>query len=126
MIGVAAYTASGRQRDENDSLGQSRRLSAGLRKTIRIGLLALFGALCLSTSSAAQTSTAKLAAATTKVGVVVERVEQAEEAEVAGVQVGDQIVEWSRAGSSGRIESPFDWVEMLTEEAPRGTVTLRA
>src|SRR5882762_1221933 len=125
MIDVAAYTAPGRQRDENDSLGQSRRPCAGLRKTIRIELLALFGALCLSTSSEAQIPTEKPEAAQAKFGVAVELVEQGEAAEVAGLQVGDQIVEWSRGGSGATIESPFDWAEVLIEQAPRGSVTLK-
>src|SRR5260370_15303479 len=125
MTRTQPYLAPCRQRGEQDSLGRSPRSCAGFRKTIRIALVCLFGALCPSTSSPAQTSTEKLAAAPAKVGVVVERVEQGEEAEVAGVQVGDQIVDWAGGGNSGTIEAPVDWDEMLTEEARRGTVTLR-
>jgi hypothetical protein len=113
------------RRGEQDSLRQSLHPCSSLRVTNRIGLLALFGALCLPTSFAAQTPKEKLAAAPAKVGVRVERVDKGQEAEAAGIQVGDYIVEWSRAGGGGAIESLFDWAEILTDETPRGTITLR-
>src|SRR5580658_1884897 len=101
MTRADPYQAPRRRRGEQDYLRQNPHPCSSLRVTRGIALLALFGALRLSTSFATQTSTERLPAAQTKVGVVVERVEQGEAAEAAGVQVGDRIVEWVRAESSG-------------------------
>lgn len=101
--------------------GDAPKARCGLKSTTWIILFVFLGGLRLSPSSSAQ----KSVAIASKVGVLVEHVEQGGEAEGAGLQVGDLIVGWSREGSDGTIESPFDWTEMLTEEAQRGTVTLR-
>lgn len=107
------------------SLGQELALCSWMKKARFVVLLVLVGGLCVSTSSSLESALQNPAAAPAKAGVLVERVEQGGDAEAAGLQVGDQIVGWSREGSDGTIESSFDWAEMLTEEAPRGTVTLR-
>ena len=58
-------------------------------------------------------------------GVIVEQVEHSAEAENAGIKPGDQILAWSRGESKGKIESPFDWADLLIEQAPRGNVVLQ-
>ncbi len=124
MIDAATDTAPRRQHGEQDCLARRPEPRSSLRRTIPIAVLVIFGASFRSASCPAQNSTEKQAAALSRLGVSVERVKQGEEAEAASIQVGDQIVEWARDGSSGTIRSPFDWAEMLTEEAPRGTITL--
>src|SRR6266851_5857068 len=124
MIDAAADTVPRRPSGELDCLARSPEPRSSLRRTILLTLLIIFGAVFLPASCPAQNSTEKRVAAPTKRGISVRHVEEGEEAEAAGIQVGDQIVEWSRAENGGTIESPFDWAEMLTEEAPRGTIIL--
>src|ERR1041385_7251670 len=60
-------------------------------------------------------------------GVVVERVSQYGEAETAGIRAGDLLLRWSRKNTKdakGEIQSPFDLMEIETEQSPRGKVTL--
>jgi len=65
-------------------------------------------------------------------GVVVEAVSKESPAEKAGIQPGDLILSWSRESApptnphpaGGKIESPFDLVQVENEQAPRGRVTL--
>jgi CHAT domain-containing protein len=42
----------------------------------------------------------------------------------AGLQDGDMILGWSRSASHGRIESPFDLIQVDTEQRPLGAVVL--
>jgi CHAT domain-containing protein/Tfp pilus assembly protein PilF len=65
-------------------------------------------------------------------GVIVESVEAGYAAEKAGLQPGDEILSWSRAASSaadleprgGRIQSPYDLMEVEFEQTYRWAVTL--
>ncbi len=66
-------------------------------------------------------------------GVVVETVAEASAPEKAGVREGDVFHTWTRPANppvnpepaSGTLESPFDWLWLEIEQAPRGTVELR-
>jgi CHAT domain-containing protein/Tfp pilus assembly protein PilF len=66
-------------------------------------------------------------------GVVVEAVAEASAPEKAGVREGDVFHTWTRPANppvnpepaSGTLESPFDWLWMEIEQAPRGIVELR-
>jgi len=57
-------------------------------------------------------------------GVVIEAVKNNLEANKAGLQGGDIVLNWSRADARGDITSPFDLVEVEVEQGPRGEVTL--
>jgi CHAT domain-containing protein/Tfp pilus assembly protein PilF len=65
-------------------------------------------------------------------GVVIEEIPKGSALEKAGVQVGDVILSWERLpnppanpeGASGKISSPFDWMWLEIEQAPRGVVRL--
>jgi len=65
-------------------------------------------------------------------GVIVERVTPGGTAATAGLELGDVLVEWSRAASppanpapeSGRLLSPFDVREVEVEQSPRGELTV--
>jgi CHAT domain-containing protein/tetratricopeptide (TPR) repeat protein len=65
-------------------------------------------------------------------GAVVEEVEKGKAGEKAGIQPGDMIVSWSRTATPpanpiaarGRLESPFDLLEVEFEQGPRGRITL--
>lgn len=59
-----------------------------------------------------------------KAGVVVEKVAKASEAETAGLSEGDIILRWSRGGSGGSLESPFDVSSIEIEQIPLGEITL--
>jgi hypothetical protein len=58
-------------------------------------------------------------------GVVVETIENGSASQQTGMPAGDVLLNWTRGGVSGELESPFDssWVEI--EQAPRGTVKNR-
>lgn len=66
-------------------------------------------------------------------GVVIEEISKGSALEKAGLQVGDVILSWERfpnppanpKGASGKIESPFDWMWLEIEQAPRGVVKLK-
>ena len=58
-------------------------------------------------------------------GVVLEELAPGGALEKAGLRPGDALVAWSREGSGGEIWTPFDWLWVKTEQAPRGTVRLR-
>lgn len=58
-------------------------------------------------------------------GVVLEELPPGGALEKAGLRPGDALVAWSREGSGGEIWTPFDWLWVKTEQAPRGTVRLR-
>jgi CHAT domain-containing protein/Tfp pilus assembly protein PilF len=66
-------------------------------------------------------------------GVVIEEIPKGSALEKAGLQVGDVILSWERLPSppanpeatSGKINSPFDWMWVEIEQAPRGVLRLR-
>jgi hypothetical protein len=63
---------------------------------------------------------------------VIEEISKGSALEKAGLQVGDVILNWERLpnppanpeAASGKIESPFDWMWLEIEQAPRGVVKL--
>ncbi|HLQ52182.1 MAG TPA: tetratricopeptide repeat protein, partial [Terriglobales bacterium] len=57
-------------------------------------------------------------------GVIADAVKKDSEAERAGLQVGDILLSWTRDGSKGEVESPFDLPLIEVEQAPRGAVTI--
>jgi CHAT domain-containing protein/Tfp pilus assembly protein PilF len=57
-------------------------------------------------------------------GVVVESIVRNSEGEKAGLAVADVILSWHRGDEQGQISSPFDVASALTEQEPRGPVTL--
>lgn len=57
-------------------------------------------------------------------GVVVEKVAHQGEGEKAGLQEGDILLAWSRGDSKGEIESPFDIMDVETEQGRLGGVKL--
>jgi len=59
-----------------------------------------------------------------KPGVVVEKVTHNGEAETAGLQEGDILLSWSRGDSKGEIQSPFDIMDVETEQGGLGGVRL--
>src|SRR5215510_1307483 len=59
-----------------------------------------------------------------KPGVVVEEVAKYSEAEKAGLQEGDILLNWRHGDGNDDIRSPFDLSKAEIEEAPRGKVTL--
>jgi CHAT domain-containing protein/Tfp pilus assembly protein PilF len=56
--------------------------------------------------------------------VVVEEVGEGSVLESAGLRTGDTLHSWERAEVRGEIRTPFDWLWMKNEQAPRGTVRL--
>src|SRR5215472_3556229 len=60
-----------------------------------------------------------------KRGVVVEKVVPHGEAEKAGLQEGDVLLTWSRGDSKGEIQSPFDIMDVETEQGRLGGVKLK-
>src|SRR5205823_3851756 len=60
-----------------------------------------------------------------KPGVVIEEVKKHWSADRAGLQPEDILVTWTRGGAQGRIESPFDLIEIENEQASRGAVLIQ-
>ncbi|MEP7010264.1 MAG: CHAT domain-containing protein [Acidobacteriota bacterium] len=66
-------------------------------------------------------------------GVVIEEIPEDSALKRAGLQPGDVILSWERLpnppanpeGASGTIESPFDWMWLEVEQAPRGVIRFR-
>ena len=91
----------------------------------RVLIVLCFGVV-LQSHSVAQVSNA------TERGVVVEEIGAHSAVKIAGLEVGDVLLAWTResmppakpAAASGSIESPFDLSEVEMEQAPRGRVTL--
>src|SRR5579871_5773962 len=54
-------------------------------------------------------------------GVVVEAVTSAEARET-GIRAGDILLRWSRREEHGDIQSPFEWIRVNLEQAPKGKV----
>lgn len=86
-----------------------------------------FLAICyfVSPVAIAQNTRPRVRSAAKSTGVVVIKVDRDSEGEVAGVKVRDRVAGWALGTTHGRIESPFDWTELLVEQAPRGTLTLQ-
>src|SRR5215218_498849 len=57
--------------------------------------------------------------------VVLEEVPPGSALEKAGLRPGDLVLAWEREGVRGEIRTPFDWMWMKNEQAPRGGVRLR-
>ncbi|HZS28262.1 MAG TPA: tetratricopeptide repeat protein, partial [Candidatus Angelobacter sp.] len=57
-------------------------------------------------------------------GVIVEDVTKSLMAEKVGLEVGDILLSWSRGDAKGEIESPFDFNQILAEQASQGPVTI--
>ena len=57
-------------------------------------------------------------------GIIVESVGKNTEAEKAGVQAGDILLDWTRGDAKGEIVSPFDLPYIRFEQASRGLVTV--
>jgi len=57
-------------------------------------------------------------------GAVIESIAKNSEAEKAGLQAGDILLNWTRGDAKGQIESPFDIADIEIEQSPRGNVTL--
>jgi CHAT domain-containing protein/tetratricopeptide (TPR) repeat protein len=57
-------------------------------------------------------------------GVLVEKIVPHGEAEKAGLQEGDILLAWSRGGSKGEIQSPFDIMDVETEQGHLGGLKL--
>src|SRR5215218_6952811 len=57
--------------------------------------------------------------------VVLEEVLPGSALEKAGLRPGDLVLSWEREEGRGEILTPFDWMWMKTEQAPRGIVRLR-
>jgi hypothetical protein len=58
-------------------------------------------------------------------GVVIEKVAKNSEAEKAGVEAGDILLNWVRADVKGQIVSPFDLAGIEIEEEPRVLLLLK-
>ena len=88
--------------------------------TLNLGLLSTLGQTQTSSENPAITPDLRE-------GTVVEKVSQYGEAEKAGMQAGDLLLRWSRDNTNeakGKIQSPFDLMEIETEQSPRGKVTI--
>ena len=57
--------------------------------------------------------------------MVIEEIGKGSALEKAGLRPGDLLLSWEREGSQGEIRTPFDWIWVRNEQAPRGTVRLR-
>src|SRR5215468_749598 len=57
-------------------------------------------------------------------GIIVEAVTKNSQAEKAGIQSGDVLLDWSRGDIKGAIDSPFDLPYVRFEQASRGIVTV--
>ena len=58
------------------------------------------------------------------IGVVVEAVHPGRAADLSGITSGTILTSWSGSAAHGPLRSPFDVVEVETDHAPRGPVTL--
>lgn len=74
-------------------------------------------------------SVAPAAGAQPSPGVAVDEVRAGSALAAAGLQAGDVVAAWSRAGgeapAQGVLAGPFDWLALRAEQAPRGPVELR-
>jgi tetratricopeptide (TPR) repeat protein len=92
---------------------------------IAFAIPCLLSVVALAGSAPAQESQVNPAPAEIKPGVVVEKVTEHGEAEKAGLQPEDILLEWSRGDAQGKILSPFDLPEIEIEQSPRGAVTIQ-
>jgi CHAT domain-containing protein/Tfp pilus assembly protein PilF len=101
--------------------GLAVRLTAVQKKRVVISAAVMLSASPMLLSGADP----RQSAASLAQGVRVQEIQKDSAAEAAGLQVDDVIEAWSRDTRVGNIRSPFDWVEVFNEQAPRGTMTLR-
>lgn len=99
----------------------SRFLSSSSRGWPCWVILAIFLAPDMVRVAAAQTAVCP----DLKPGVVVESVSKNSEGERAGIAAGDLITAWTGTDSRGDVLSPFDLMEIETEQEPRGRVILQ-
>jgi CHAT domain-containing protein/Tfp pilus assembly protein PilF len=74
--------------------------------------------LAVAQGNAVSSSPAVLSAS----GLVIEKIASNSEAEKAGIQAGDILLNWVRGDARGQLESPFDLAFVEIEQAPLGTV----
>lgn len=92
------------------------------RRTVRFALWGILASLPGLPAAAAQGGT----------GILVDEVRRGSTADRAGLLPGDLLVSWRRAASppanpqpsAGELRSPFDLMDVLVEQLPRGEVTL--
>ena len=95
-----------------------------VRRGILVGLLLLLGLWALLSEDTAAPAALS--------GVVVEGVTAGSALEEAGLLAGDVLTTWHRPappsalgdGHRGELQDPFDWMWLVFEQAPRGTVEL--
>lgn len=90
----------------------------------KLALLAIFLIGQTFGQAASPVESTRVSCAEMDPGVVVESVGKNSEAEKALLAEGDVILAWSRGDVKGVIQSPFDLLEVETEQEPRGQVTL--
>lgn len=90
----------------------------GYREGVRLLLL------LASSLIAAEFAQGQLKPGVMRLGVVVEAVSPHSEAEKAGIEAADVLLNWSRGDEKGEIISPFDLSLIEIEQAPQGKVTL--
>ena len=57
-------------------------------------------------------------------GLVVLEIARSSGGEIAGLKAGDVLASWSRGNDHGTLESPYDWNEIETAQAPLGPVEI--
>ena len=57
-------------------------------------------------------------------GVVVEEIGRGSALEAAGIRPGDLLFAWERPEGEGGIGTVFDWLWVMAEQAPRGSMRL--
>jgi CHAT domain-containing protein len=105
----------------------SRPRISSLRASARLCTLLAGWALCVPSSATGAIATTSGAA-----GVLVEEVQHGSLGERAGLKPGDLLTSWGRPASfpanpfpaAGELATPFDLMEALIEQAPRGRLTL--
>ena len=90
--------------------------------TLAMELMVTFGVIGFSIALAQAQLTPKSRAV--EAGVVIEAVKSGLAPDVADLKAGDVVLSWSRRAEAGRIDSPFDWMDLEIEQIPRGPVTV--
>src|SRR5690348_4109376 len=101
-----------------DAAGEGVPITAFI--VLKLIVLLIYGAGWLHS----QTQPQPLSGALAKNGVVVEGIDKTSDGEIAGLQVGDVILGWSRGGPLNAIESPFDWADLQPARAAPGPLLL--
>jgi CHAT domain-containing protein/Tfp pilus assembly protein PilF len=89
------------------------------------GALHLFFVAAFVAGQSASSSRLQAICTDLKPGIVVEAIAKNSEGDKAGLTEGDVIIAWSRRETKGEIQSPFELIEIETEQEPRGQVTLK-